>query len=52
MSMGGLLKDTEGKIEVPVEKRVPVSLIARCIAHKVAWNWTRDSAVSSRKLPT
>jgi len=38
MSMGDLWKDTEGKSEVPVEKGVPVSLIARRNAHKVAWN--------------
>jgi hypothetical protein len=38
MSMGDQWKkDTEDKIEVPVEKRVPVSLIARRIRHKMTW---------------
>jgi len=37
MSVGDLWEDTEGKIEVPVGKGVPASLIARRIAHKVAW---------------
>jgi len=37
MSIGDWCRDAEGKIEVSVEKRAPVALTARHIAHIMAW---------------